>query len=41
MKNTLLEIKPLAQQCLIDNPDDSFTKELIDDFDELLSKLEA
>ena len=39
VKNTLLEIKPLAQQCLKDNPDDEWTKTVNDDIADLLSKI--
>ncbi|MBR6178518.1 MAG: tetratricopeptide repeat protein [Bacteroidales bacterium] len=40
VKNILAEIKPLAQQCLKDNPDDEWTKTVNDDIDDLLSKVE-
>ena len=40
VKNTLLEIKPLVQQCLNNNPYKNWTKKLNDEIDELLSKLE-
>ncbi|MBO7438169.1 MAG: tetratricopeptide repeat protein, partial [Bacteroidales bacterium] len=39
VKNTLLEIQPLAQQCLKDNPDDEWTKQTNDDIADLLSKI--
>ncbi len=40
VKNTLLEIKPIAQQCLKDNPDDEDTKTVNDDIADLLSKID-
>jgi len=39
VKNILAEIKPLAQQCLKDNPDDEWTKTVNDDIADLLSKI--
>ncbi|MBQ3619145.1 MAG: hypothetical protein II939_13405 [Bacteroidales bacterium] len=40
VKNTLLEIQPIAQQCLKDNPDDEWTKALNDEISAHLSKIE-
>ena len=40
VKSTLLKIKPLAQKCLDDNPDDEWTKQTNNDIDELLAKFE-
>ena len=40
VKNTLLEIQPIAQQCLKDNPNDKWTKDLNDEISALLSKIE-
>ncbi|MBO7566686.1 MAG: tetratricopeptide repeat protein [Bacteroidales bacterium] len=39
VKNILAEIKPLAQQCLKDNPDDELTKTVNNDIADLLSKI--
>ncbi|MBR4272390.1 MAG: hypothetical protein IKQ30_15745 [Bacteroidales bacterium] len=39
-KNTLLEIQPIAQQCLKDNPNDEWTKTVNDAITDLLSKID-
>ena len=41
LKDELIEIKALAAQCLTENPNDSWTKTINDDIDDLLGKIEG
>ena len=38
-KQILVEIKPLAEECLAQNPNDSWTQKVNKDINELLEKL--